>query len=173
MITLKSQLLSVLLRKKRQQAQEKPSAAFNLESVENNFLNQFAKLKKKTKKDTDALSPKSNPTGKTSLDVVAKKKRSKRKPRLPKNFDPNVKPDPERWLPKIERSTYKKKKDKRGNIGKGTQGSTTPADLTSSQTAPSTPKSQHAAAAGAQPAGPRQQKPQAATKKQAKKRPRK
>ena len=56
----------------------------------------------------------------------AKKKR-KRKIRLPKNYDPNVPPDPERWLPKHERSTFKRKKDRRYNrdtgIGKGTQGS--------------------------------------------------
>lgn len=53
------------------------------------------------------------------------KKKKKRKPRLPKNYDPNVPPDPERWLPKQERSNYKKKKDRRyrdANIGKGTQG---------------------------------------------------
>lgn len=47
---------------------------------------------------------------------------------LPKNYDPNVAPDPERWLPKFERSTYKKKKDKRQRdreVGRGTQGAAT------------------------------------------------
>lgn len=53
------------------------------------------------------------------------KKKRKRKPRLPKNYDPNVPPDPERWLPRHERSAYKKKlnrKFKDRDIGRGTQG---------------------------------------------------
>ncbi|KAG6353940.1 hypothetical protein INS49_005197 [Diaporthe citri] len=33
----------------------------------------------------------------------------KKKPRLGKNYDPNVKPDPERWLPMRDRSYYKPK----------------------------------------------------------------
>ena len=44
---------------------------------------------------------------------------------MPKNYDPAVTPDPERWLPMRERSTYKaKRKNKKGGIGKGTQGAT-------------------------------------------------
>lgn len=49
----------------------------------------------------------------------------KRKIILPKNFDPKVPPDPERWLPKQERSAYKKKLNKKHrdrDIGRGTQG---------------------------------------------------
>uniref|UniRef100_A0A914UNR2 Signal recognition particle subunit SRP72 n=1 Tax=Plectus sambesii TaxID=2011161 RepID=A0A914UNR2_9BILA len=52
-------------------------------------------------------------------------RKRKRKTRLPKNYDPNVQPDPERWLPKAERSSTKKRKDKRHkdrDIGRGTQG---------------------------------------------------
>ena len=45
---------------------------------------------------------------------------------MPKNFDPKVDPDPERWLPRKDRSTYKgRRRDKRkdaAGIGKGTQG---------------------------------------------------
>lgn len=56
----------------------------------------------------------------------AKKKR-KRKPRYPKGFDPakpGPPPDPERWLPKRERSTYRpKRKDKRAAQVRGSQGS--------------------------------------------------
>lgn len=46
--------------------------------------------------------------------------------KLPKNYDPNVTPDPERWLPMRERSYYrgKKKGKKKDQIGKGTQGAT-------------------------------------------------
>merc|ERR1711963_881995 len=34
-------------------------------------------------------------------------KRSKKKKRLPKNYNPNVDPDPERWLPRRERTGLK------------------------------------------------------------------
>jgi len=55
----------------------------------------------------------------------AKKKR-KRKPRYPKGFDPanpGPPPDPERWLPKRERSTFRpKRKDKRTAQVRGSQG---------------------------------------------------
>ncbi|KAI0491285.1 hypothetical protein KFK09_025545 [Dendrobium nobile] len=56
----------------------------------------------------------------------AKSKKRKRKPRYPKGFDPanpGPPPDPERWLPKRERSSYRpKRKDKRGGQVKGSQG---------------------------------------------------
>jgi len=39
--------------------------------------------------------------------LVKKKKNKKRKKRLPKNYNPNVDPDPERWLPKRERTGLK------------------------------------------------------------------
>ncbi|KAH3903471.1 uncharacterized protein SCODWIG_01270 [Saccharomycodes ludwigii] len=46
----------------------------------------------------------------------------KKSKRLPKNYDPNVKPDPERWLPLRDRSSYKpSKKEKKLGI-KRTQG---------------------------------------------------
>ncbi|KAK4358939.1 hypothetical protein RND71_021168 [Anisodus tanguticus] len=55
----------------------------------------------------------------------AKKKR-KRKPKYPKGFDPanpGPPPDPERWLPKRERSSYRpKRKDKRAAQIRGSQG---------------------------------------------------
>lgn len=58
---------------------------------------------------------------------VEKKRKKKRKIILPKNFNPEVLPNPERWLPRHERTGYRKKKDRRYNketgIGKGTQGS--------------------------------------------------
>ncbi|CAG8580256.1 1728_t:CDS:2 [Diversispora eburnea] len=50
------------------------------------------------------------------------KKKKKRKPLLPKNYDQNVKPDPERWLPKYERSTYKAKGKRKQQLSKGPQG---------------------------------------------------
>lgn len=55
-----------------------------------------------------------------------KKKKKKKKGKLPKNYDPKVTPDPERWLPMRERSYYRgrKKGKKKDQIGKGTQGAT-------------------------------------------------
>ncbi|KAH3785075.1 hypothetical protein DPMN_163158 [Dreissena polymorpha] len=38
--------------------------------------------------------------------------------KLPKNYNPDVTPDPERWLPRRERSYYRgKRKDKKKDIG--------------------------------------------------------
>ncbi|CAG8463295.1 8731_t:CDS:10 [Paraglomus occultum] len=67
---------------------------------------------RKAYKKTDA---KSDDVSKTTT-----KKKHKRKPLLPKNYDPNVPPDPERWLPKRERSTFRGKRKKQ--INKGSQG---------------------------------------------------
>ncbi|XP_065178123.1 signal recognition particle subunit SRP72-like [Sycon ciliatum] len=65
-----------------------------------------------------------------ALSGDAQKKKSKakkkKKKRLPKNFDPDIKPDPERWLPRWERSSNQKRrhqKKKGMQVGKGTQGS--------------------------------------------------
>lgn len=56
-------------------------------------------------------------------ELIEKKKRRKRKGKLPKHYDASCDPDPERWLPRHERSTFRKKKDRRNkDIGKGTQG---------------------------------------------------
>ena len=57
------------------------------------------------------------------------KKRRRKKIRWPKNFDPtnpkhtSVRPDPERWLPKMERMKYRGLAKKKGYMKK-TQGST-------------------------------------------------
>ncbi|KAK2541691.1 Srp72 [Columba guinea] len=49
-----------------------------------------------------------------------KKKKKKKKGKLPKNYDPKVTPDPERWLPMRERSYYRgRKKGKKKDQGKG------------------------------------------------------
>ena len=49
-------------------------------------------------------------------DQPAAKRRRKRKPRLPKDFDaenPGPMPDPERWLPKWQRAGFKRKRLRR------------------------------------------------------------
>jgi hypothetical protein len=52
----------------------------------------------------------------TADDGPSQRKRRKHRKRLPKNFDPEnpgPMPDPERWLPKWQRSDYKKKRTRR------------------------------------------------------------
>ncbi|XP_019377845.1 PREDICTED: signal recognition particle subunit SRP72 [Gavialis gangeticus] len=107
-----------------------------------------------------------------------KKKKKKKKGKLPKNYDPKVTPDPERWLPMRERSYYRgrKKGKKKDQIGKGTQGATTASasELDASKTATSPPTSPRPGSAVAPSSAatsnvipPRHQKPAgaAATKK--------
>ncbi|KAG5462105.1 MAG: hypothetical protein BJ554DRAFT_5600 [Olpidium bornovanus] len=54
---------------------------------------------------------------------LKKKKKKARKPLLPKNYDPNVLPDPERWLRKDLRTSARKKGKGRANVAlKGPQG---------------------------------------------------
>lgn len=56
----------------------------------------------------------------------AKKHRNKRRGKLPKNADPNIKPDPERWIPKHMRAgakRHRKRKGKHAEVAKGPQGS--------------------------------------------------
>ncbi|KAI2801867.1 Signal recognition particle core component [Blomia tropicalis] len=82
-------------------------ASVDIEHLENKNWSLGVKYVKKSK-DTPKATEK-------------KKKKKNRKKILPKNYNPNEQPDPERWLPKYERSNYRKKKDKKG-VGKGTQG---------------------------------------------------
>eukprot|EP00794_Sanderia_malayensis_P005626 gene5626-6322_t len=111
--------------------------------------------------------------------IIKKKKKKKRKPRMPKEYNPDVDPDPERWLPRWERSTFKHKKQKRGQISRGPQGSVvvdTPASpsVKQSATASASPiaSPQPGAASGSSAANvipPRQQKPLAGKAKAKKK----
>ena len=58
-------------------------------------------------------------------EVFIPTKKKNKKPRYPKGFDPanpGQEPDPERWLPKWQRSKYKRLAKKRGIVLKGAQG---------------------------------------------------
>lgn len=59
--------------------------------------------------------------------TMKKRAHRKRKPKLPKNYNPEVPPDSERWLPKYERSNYRRTKRDRRNkdVIKGSQGMST------------------------------------------------
>lgn len=57
---------------------------------------------------------------------IKKRRHRKRKGKLPKNYNADVSPDPERWLPKYERSNYRRKRDRRAkDVIKGSQGMST------------------------------------------------
>ncbi|EPR59255.1 SRP72 RNA-binding domain-containing protein [Toxoplasma gondii GT1] len=84
------------------------------------------------KQDVTACAPRKTKESRPSAgDAEAeKKKKKKRKPRWPKGFDPNephLPPDPERWLPKCERTGYKKMLRRRKEAGRGgAQGAVAP-----------------------------------------------
>uniref|UniRef100_A0A1I8BI41 Signal recognition particle subunit SRP72 n=1 Tax=Meloidogyne hapla TaxID=6305 RepID=A0A1I8BI41_MELHA len=91
--------------------------------------------------------------------------------RLPANYDPSVQPDPERWLPRQERTAYRKKlhkKFKDREVGKGTQGvaATTSANIDySAKSTTTTGAAPPPTQAPQKPAeGPRQQRPNQAKK---------
>jgi len=119
--------------------------------------------------------------GESKEEVIKKKKTRKRKKgKLPKNYNCEVDPDPERWLPRYERSTFKHKKAKRGvsTVGKGTQGSTpaleaqpqSPKPASASSPKPGVANAPNSPApGGANVVPPRQQKPGAKTKAKKKK----
>ncbi|XP_017787201.1 PREDICTED: signal recognition particle subunit SRP72 isoform X2 [Nicrophorus vespilloides] len=74
------------------------------------------------KKSATGVTNKTESPG-SSDNAPKKKKHRKRKGPLPKNYDSSATPDPERWLPKYERTGYRKKKDRRvKEIIKGSQG---------------------------------------------------
>uniref|UniRef100_A0AC34GW05 Signal recognition particle subunit SRP72 n=1 Tax=Panagrolaimus sp. ES5 TaxID=591445 RepID=A0AC34GW05_9BILA len=95
-----------------------------------------------------------------------KTRKRKRKIILPKCYDPDVAPDPERWLPKQERSGYKKKLNKKfkdQHVGRGTQGAAAGAasdKIDYSKASPAPPHKSPATPASPAPAeGPRQKGP--------------
>lgn len=69
-------------------------------------------LKKRSAPDSDRNTKGDNAT-----------KRKTKKPRLPKNYNPDKQPDPERWIPLRDRSTYKAPKAKgKKKVSTSTQG---------------------------------------------------
>ncbi|XP_044271947.1 signal recognition particle subunit SRP72 [Tribolium madens] len=97
---------------------ESLSANIDIETLQLSTPSSF-NLKKSpaSKQDSQPGTPKSEGG------VEKKKKHRKRKGKLPKNYNPNIPPDPERWLPKYERTGYRKKRDRRAkDVIKGSQG---------------------------------------------------
>ncbi|KAH7724737.1 TPR Domain containing protein [Aphelenchoides avenae] len=141
-----------------------------LEAADWVLYGQRYKQKKETKKD--AVEDTEIVTGKL------RKRKRKRKVRLPKNYDPNVAPDPERWIPKRERAAYKKKVNKKykdRDIGRGTQGAAASANNDkidySKPGVSGNVVAEHSSPKPTSPMaeGPRQQRPAAQAKKPKKK----
>ena len=107
-----------------------------LRSIEINYLQHKGENQQKTK-------PNSAPLSEVSRKI---KKRRRRKIRWPKGFDPTnpkaarERPDPERWLPKLERAKYRALAKKRGYMKKtqGTRNVDTQASRKNFQKGPST-----------------------------------
>jgi len=104
---------------------EEMAQGVNVDELEAHCFASGPKYSRKTQVK-DSAKDVSSPSKAPELLAATTKKRRKRKGKLPKNYDPKVDPDPERWLPRKDRSTYKgRRRDKRkeaAGIGKGTQG---------------------------------------------------
>ncbi|XP_045534188.1 signal recognition particle subunit SRP72 [Papilio machaon] len=97
--------------------------AIDIEALESSKWMMGAKVVKKTVQSKQEQSP---GTPGSELGVTKKQKR-KRKTKLPPNADLSKPPDPERWLPKYERTAYRKRRGVRRDVIKGSQGMTTAA----------------------------------------------
>ncbi|VDK34243.1 unnamed protein product [Taenia asiatica] len=104
-----------------------------VDSLESIFLFNMKSIKK-TGRVVTAQTPRSGGKAGESEGAAAaapkKHKKKKRPPRLPKNYEPGVPPDPERWLPRRERTGYRgKRRDKRQpvHLQRGPQGVTSSA----------------------------------------------
>ncbi|ODM98392.1 Signal recognition particle subunit SRP72 [Orchesella cincta] len=103
-----------------------PPEDLDLATLESpNWLSSIKMMKKSTKPDSVPATPQISAIAVSVTEPKKKKKKPKCKSKLPKTFDPERKPDSERWLPKYERTGYRPKKQRRGkdkDVGKGTQG---------------------------------------------------
>ncbi|XP_052225260.1 signal recognition particle subunit SRP72-like isoform X2 [Dreissena polymorpha] len=147
---------------------EETAASVDVEALEAAFSSLGPKYMKKAQK----TEPSPGPAGDQAT-LLQKKNKKKKKTKLPKNYNPDVTPDPERWLPRRERSYYRgKRKDKKKDIGKGSQGATTAnmdaLDASKTPQGGSDPNSPRPGTATT-PQGPRQSKPAQAQKKKKKK----
>jgi signal recognition particle subunit SRP72 len=86
------------------------------------------------------------------VDVKKKRKHRKNKPRLPKNFDPNIQPDPERWTPMRQRiealKRRRKGKGKHDAVAKGPQGAVSSLEEMAMDASAAAPKAAPIASSG-------------------------
>ncbi|KAJ2947147.1 hypothetical protein O0L34_g16504 [Tuta absoluta] len=125
----------------------------DIDALESSKWMMGAKVVKKTVQSKQEQSP-----GTPGSELGQKKKaKRKRKTKLPPTADLSKPPDPERWLPRYERTAYRKRRGVRRDVIKGSQGMSTTAtdqyDMSKQVPSAATP----AAAAGAK--SPRVDKP--------------
>lgn len=109
---------------KRLPALDKLTNASEIDSLEATNWMMSTKAVKKTASKIDASPGASG--GSDLAQKQLKKRQRKRKGALPKNYNIEVQPDPERWLPKYERAGFRRKRDRRTKeIIKGSQGMAT------------------------------------------------
>ncbi|PZC83892.1 hypothetical protein B5X24_HaOG206641 [Helicoverpa armigera] len=95
----------------------------DIDALESSKWMMGAKVVKKTVQSKQEQSP-----GTPGSELLGKKKQKrKRKTKLPPNADLSKTPDPERWLPKYERTAYRKRRGVRRDVIKGSQGMSTTA----------------------------------------------
>ncbi|KAJ8732278.1 hypothetical protein PYW08_015008 [Mythimna loreyi] len=95
----------------------------DIDALESSKWMMGAKVVKKTVQSKQEQSP-----GTPGSELAGKKKQKrKRKTKLPPNADLSRPPDPERWLPKYERTAYRKRRGVRRDVIKGSQGMSTTA----------------------------------------------
>ncbi|KAG6461098.1 hypothetical protein O3G_MSEX012419 [Manduca sexta] len=109
----------------------------DIDALESSKWMMGAKVVKKTVQSKQEQSP-----GTPGSELLQKKKQKRRrKTKLPPNADLSKPPDPERWLPKYERTAYRKRRGVRRDVIKGSQGMSTTAtdqyDMSKQQTTPS------------------------------------
>lgn len=109
---------------KRLPALDSVTNSVEIDALEATNWMMSTKAAKKTvvsKGDQSPSTPSSEPQ------KIRKRTLRKRKPKLPKNYNSEIPPDPERWLPKYERSNYRRtKRDRRAkDVIKGSQGMST------------------------------------------------
>ncbi|CAH2991994.1 unnamed protein product [Chilo suppressalis] len=97
-------------------------AKIDIDALESSKWMMGAKVVKKT------VSKQEQSPGTPGSELGTKKNtRRKRKTKLPPNADLSKPPDPERWLPKYERTAYRKRRGVRRDVIKGSQGMSTTA----------------------------------------------
>ncbi|CAK1553451.1 unnamed protein product [Leptosia nina] len=95
----------------------------DIDALESSKWMMGAKIVKKTVQNKQEQSP-----GTPGSELGQKKKaKRKRKTKIPPTADLSRPPDPERWLPKYERTAYRKRRGIRRDVIKGSQGMTTTA----------------------------------------------
>ncbi|XP_026328538.1 signal recognition particle subunit SRP72 [Hyposmocoma kahamanoa] len=93
----------------------------DIDALESSKWMMGAKVVKKTVQSKQEQSP-----GTPGSELLQKSKpKRKRKTKIPPNADLSKTPDPERWLPKYERTAYRKRRGVRRDVIKGSQGMST------------------------------------------------